>query len=517
MNKDETIRLTDILYVMWKRRLWLITLLVCGLVVGIVLSVFNYMRGEMQRTYAITSAIAVTSQTQDGLYTSKERTPNSTDITLAQNMAESVLYVLKSDKCINAAIRQISLVGISVSDVYNNLTVTKVGNTQIIEMKLYWRNAEEGVEILNAINAVAPDILAEVLQIGNVSVVNMPKSQYRIGGSVNASLWVLIALGGFLLGCGLCVLETLLLPKLIVPQDMCDVMGMDVLAEIPENKKMFVSGESVLVTQHQDHAWNENIISAARLLKHKMRDMDNHILCITSTTVGEGKSNIAARLACQLAEQERRVLLVDLDIQDPTLTVLFQERCDYYHSLNALYRGDCSRTEAVMHLAPGLDLLPCNRSKNADLPLDHDLLSLLRSIAEQYDDVLIDLPPVGLSSDLFAMEELTTNVLFVARCDTAQMRTIQTAVGKIQKTDMQIIGCVVNGTSGRVSKTAQEFYKGRQLAIRKAASMPVTTVQQAYEEVPQTADEQERGKQELMDDSLARSYEEFRSTQTVEG
>ena len=37
--------------------------------------------------------------------------------------------------------------GISETDIYNNLVLTQYNETQIIEMSLYWRSAEEGVQI----------------------------------------------------------------------------------------------------------------------------------------------------------------------------------------------------------------------------------------------------------------------------------------------------------------------------------------------------------------------------------
>ena len=149
------LRLGDFLHALIKNWGLICGTTAAGLAIGILLSMVSYMQGEMSKEYIITSAIAVTSQTADGSFTSQTSSPDSTDIYLAENMVDSVIYVLKSDRTLKAAVQNIKLVGIAEADIYDNLVLTQYRDTQIIEMSLYWRSAEEGVEILNAINEVA--------------------------------------------------------------------------------------------------------------------------------------------------------------------------------------------------------------------------------------------------------------------------------------------------------------------------------------------------------------------------
>lgn len=171
------LRLTDLLFVVRKRLLVIVICAAVGLIVGIALSVVPYMRGEMPKAYAITSSIAVTSQDKNGLFIAQSNNPNSTDIYLAENMVDAVIYVLKSDQTLNAAIDRLGLLGVSTRDISRNLNLDQYNEAQIIEMTLYWRSASEGVEILKAINAVAPDILVNTLKIGSVSVIRQLRQQ----------------------------------------------------------------------------------------------------------------------------------------------------------------------------------------------------------------------------------------------------------------------------------------------------------------------------------------------------
>lgn len=189
MQGRRQLRMSDIAHAVRKHIVMIIIFTAAGLVLGSVLSVVAYMRGEMSKQYAIKTSIAVTSQNENGLFTAQTNNPNSTDIYLAEEMVDSVIYVLKSDKTLDSAVKRLDLLGITTRDIYNNLEMSQYKETQIIDITLYWRSAQEGVEILEAINSVAPEILTDTLKIGNVSVINAPTSRYLIGGSINAAMW----------------------------------------------------------------------------------------------------------------------------------------------------------------------------------------------------------------------------------------------------------------------------------------------------------------------------------------
>ena len=509
------IRLTDIFYYLRKHRLMIVALAVCGLAVGIVLSILSYMRGEMSRTYAITSAIVVTSQTQDGLYTSKERTPNSTDISLAENMTDSVIFVMKSDKTLDEAIKRLDLVGISIKDIYDNLNVTKYGSTQIIEMKLFWRNAEEGIAILNAINAVAPSVLAEVLQIGNVSVVNNPKSQYRIGGSVNARLWLIMVIMGCMLGAGICFLEKVFRPKLIEEEDIEKTLGRKLLCCIPENKRYFIKGGSFFDESDDAAAYMDEVFRcAARVLKFQMKNEENRCICVASTTAREGRSSIAAHLAYHVSQQEQKTLLIDLDIDNPMLSSVFGVSADYFHSLNALYRGDCSDTDSITHLNRNLDLATVVLEPDQKLELTEDFCNMIRRIAANYQFVFIDTAPIDISSEIMTLRNITNHVLYIVKQDFATVKDIEKALHKMEQAGMEIYTCMVNAKKTRIRNAAVYSRSGKAAVRRQKRKTPgeagETGLQDETTEsrVMHSSGLDQKG---LIDESIERSYEEFRA------
>lgn len=444
-NNGIHIRIADIIYGIIKRRFLIIGLTVAGLLIGVVLSGISYLQGEMSKEYIITSSFSVNTQTDNGLFTSGYDFPSSSDIDMAKELTETVSYVLKSDKMLDEIIDSLGLLGVTTKDIADNLTLTTYGETQIIEMSLYWRSADEGINILSEINSQAPEMLEETLNIGNTAVINQPSAKYLIGGRVNVVLWGYLALLGFGLSIGIILLELIMRPTLLNVEDIQNAYGLEVLCEIADDKAYFEKKRSILIDDGTSTDVRESFSSAAHIIQNHLRKKDGpHIIYITSALKSEGKTNVIANLGVQLAELEKKVLLIDLDMKNPNLGGLFLKRVDYDHSLNAFYAGDITKEEAVIPLTGYLDIMPTILERSA-IPLDSNLFQVIREISEGYDYVLLDTAPVGLTADPMSLNQIASAALFVIRYDNATLQEIKEALERVEKSGVDLLGCVVNG------------------------------------------------------------------------
>lgn len=453
---QRVLRLTDLVYVLRKRLPVIVICAAVGLVIGVALSLVSCLRGEISREYAITSSIAVTSQDKNGLFIAQSNNPDSADIYLAEKMVDAVIYVLKSDQMLNAAIDRLELLDVRTRDISRNLNLNQYNETQIIEMTLYWRSANEGEEILKAINAVAPDILVKTLKIGSVSVINQPAAHYRVGGSLNATQWIYMVLMGAMLGVGFGVVELLLRPTLLKAEDMERLCHLEVLGKIPNRSGYFRKKRNLLLTSEDDQQVPEildNYVSLAHILKARLSKKEHPCVCITSAARSEGKTTIAAYLAVQLAAMGLKVLVVDLDTRNPRLGGLFLSKVDDAHSINALYRGDTPAEEAITHLTANLDILPAVLERKP-LPYDERLLNIISRLQQNYHIVLMDTAPVGLAADTMSLNRLADGAVLVVRFDGASMEIIQQAIARLEKSNTAILGCVVNCVKNSAGATA---------------------------------------------------------------
>lgn len=147
--------------------------------------------------------------------------------------------------------------------------------------------------------------------------------------------------------------------------------------------------------------------------------------------------------AATFVMKSERTLLLDLNTRAPRLGGMFLQDLPYSRTLNALYKGESAEPEAVISLTGYLDLLPMVLEPDA-VPLDAALFDFLKPIMEPYEYVIIDASSVGRSSDVLRLNKLADHALFVVRHDATPLPVIQDAIEKLNKSGVQLLGCVVN-------------------------------------------------------------------------
>ena len=443
----QELRIKELIHVLLKRRTWILLCAIFGLVFGLALSVLSYVRAQTIKQYTIKTSIALTSHTQSGMHSQQSNDLDPSDFHLAEDMVDAAVYILKSDTMLNKIIEDVNLLGVTARDISNSLSMDQYRQTQIILINLYWENAAEGVNILEAMNKLAPALLVKTLQLGNVTVINDPTARFVIGGNLNltrnTALGIVV---GAMMGCALAVLDLILRPTLMTVSDVEKRFRVPLLGVIAEH----VGETSVLtellgkedgVNARSDLA--DSFLAFAYTLKRRLGDQEHPVVLLTSAERGEGKTVITACLAAALSRIGVRVLAVDFDFRNPMLAGLFFRQYDPVHSVNALYQGKVVARDAVLPVTGTLDILPALLER-VPLPLNDAAMDLVRALRDEYDVILLDTPPVGQMADTMALNELTTQSLFVIEYDTVTQVNLREALNRLKSVDIEVVGGVVN-------------------------------------------------------------------------
>ncbi|MEO6525232.1 MAG: polysaccharide biosynthesis tyrosine autokinase [Gemmatimonadaceae bacterium] len=178
------------------------------------------------------------------------------------------------------------------------------------------------------------------------------------------------------------------------------------------------------------------------------------VIVVTSALSGDGKTTSASNLAVTLAQQNKRVLLIDAETRRGNMHTLFGiEATPGFFDL--LYGqatpGECIRRVALEG-SGHLDVLPSGGMPNAnaaDLLVASRLAPFFERLRMQYDYVLIDTPPLNLFTDAALIGAHADATLLVARADRTERQALKFAVLQLQHVQANLAGAILNGVDLR--------------------------------------------------------------------
>jgi non-specific protein-tyrosine kinase len=172
-------------------------------------------------------------------------------------------------------------------------------------------------------------------------------------------------------------------------------------------------------------------------------------LVVTSRSKGDGKSTVAANLSAELARTGRNVVLVDADMRSPSAHEIFG--LELTPGLSDLLNGS-ARIEAATAQPNGLPLhvIPAGSPSTspAQLLASECLQALLERLAQNFDFVIVDAPPLVVSDPL-SIARLSDQVLLVVGGGEVQDREVHAATRQLSGIGADHVSVVVNRWRGR--------------------------------------------------------------------
>lgn len=341
--------------------------------------------------------------------------------------------------------------------------------------------------------------LAEAAEVGDMQIMDLASVPYI---STWPTGWLKLGLGllaGLLLGTGIAYLLEANNTSIRRPEELEAAMQVAGLAVIPrvavsrnghrplprflggsrhQHHRRVRSAPQGLVTLSQPRSVGTE---AFRMLRTSLMWSEwgqrLKTIVVTSVAPGEGKTLTAANLAVIFARGGRRVLLVDGDFRRarlhkiflvqrrPGLTELIEwdgeperEPVNGWAALSVtksygLYNG--IRRTAV----EGLFLLPAGkRPRSSEAVPEARVRYLLRELANEFDLVIIDAPPVLATADAAILGSMADGVLFVVRAGRTDRRAIQHAHQQLIKVGAQVVGTVFNDPQGELKDVGEAYY-----------------------------------------------------------
>lgn len=167
-------------------------------------------------------------------------------------------------------------------------------------------------------------------------------------------------------------------------------------------------------------------------------------IAILSPDRNEGRTHIAANLAVVFAELGQSTLLIDADLRNPRLHVLFNVN-NVTGLSNILADSGKANVQRIDEF-PGLTVLTAGRipANPEELLGRESLPQLIHSVREKYDVVIIDTPAAGRSADAYIIAARAKAALIVARRNVTRVARLDSLVERIGITRAAMLGIVHN-------------------------------------------------------------------------
>jgi non-specific protein-tyrosine kinase len=250
---------------------------------------------------------------------------------------------------------------------------------------------------------------------------------------------------GLLLGVGFAFLRERLDDRLRGERDV-EELGVPILTMVPTVTEWKRREDPQLVTMD---ASTGPAAEAYRRLATNLQflgvQQDIHVLCVTSTALGDGKSTTVANLGIVMAQAGRRVMLVSCDLRRPRLHRFFD--ADNDTGLSTMLAGQTGLAESTRWLGiNNLRLLPSgpvppNPAELLASDRFRDIMDELRGIS---DFVLLDTPPVLAVSDAITVATAADATILVVEAKSATRSSLQQAIRQLEKVGSRLSGAVLN-------------------------------------------------------------------------
>jgi len=182
-------------------------------------------------------------------------------------------------------------------------------------------------------------------------------------------------------------------------------------------------------------------------------EMKNNMLMIAAPSPGVGKSFVCANLAVTMAQAGQRVLLIDADMRRGTLHLALGTRAD--GGLSELISGRIDEVQAVRKVGGTDNLAFISRGtippNPSELLMHPRFTALLDKLAQQYDIVVIDTPPVLAVTDAAVIGHHVGTCLMVVRWGLNQQREIALAKQRMEQNGVEVRGAIFNAVQKRGS------------------------------------------------------------------
>lgn len=370
----------------------------------------------------------------------------------AEQMQTFVPYLLSNGILSDAIEEELGYAGLPGS-----FTISANSNTNLLDLTVTGSDPEKIHDLLQAVIKVLPDTLGYIVGPTSFKVfkdMGIPAEPYNqkqtdldiLKQSIRSSVKV------FLLTLLLILLYGLTIRTIVSGEDIRQNLNTSLLGELPSIRLKKRSREELNQLTIDNAGISYRLAEAMRMVRTRFERLAEekgyHTILVTSSIPGEGKTTVSVNLALSLAEKGKKVLLIDGDLQNPSVSRTLQ--MDQQHvGLREALTGRAELNEVIQSVdGSGLFVITSGRvtRESTELLGSEKMADLLEQVKAYADYVIIDTPPAMVLGDSLALARTVDGCIYVVRSDYARRSIILDGFSQMADYGCRIIGAVLNAS-----------------------------------------------------------------------
>ena len=279
---------------------------------------------------------------------------------------------------------------------------------------------------------------------------------------------------GFIVGVVVSALRKALNRSIDDPNIIEKQLGYAIYAEIPfseyqarasragkKNRSGNVHHE-LLAHVNKDDQVLESFRSLRTSIQFALIEAENKIVMISGPSPEIGKSFVSTNFAYLMADSGKKILLIDADMRKGHIHASFD--VEKSPGLSDMLSGEYELSDVIRKdfLHKDLDVITCGiyPPNPSELLMSNAFKTLLDSLEDRYDLIIIDTPPVLAVTDASIVGQYAATSFMILRSGSHYLREIQMAFKRFEQNGVQVKGAIFNGVELKKGRYGDKYGSG---------------------------------------------------------
>lgn len=223
----EEIDLKELFQMFWNKKIHILLITLIFIVIGTI-----YTIGFVTPMYTSSTTLVLAASDKPTDANKLTSTITTTDVTLNSKLVETYRVILQTNDVLREVISNLRI-NISEEEIKNNITVSAVENTEVIEISVKNENASNAAQIANEIAKVFSKKVGEIYNINNVYILDEAKVSTNPSNINHMKDIVIFAFIGIVISAMYVLIANMLDTTVKTQEDIEKTIKIPVLANIP--------------------------------------------------------------------------------------------------------------------------------------------------------------------------------------------------------------------------------------------------------------------------------------------